>query len=221
MIQTGTSVEMDLTFVTCLLRVEDQMTSPRILIVDDETLLLNLIRDVVLLGCEGARVETASSGCEALERLRGNDYALILSDIQMRGMSGIELVRETRELRPVPTIVLMTGDQTLLPHAYESGAFACLRKPIPWDIFTEVLSRAVEFNRLHRRVERLRQVRTFIKERKGELREPLQQKMVAAQARMAQMREQEWQGAGLVRPQQVLTEDPSLFQHASQDRGAA
>lgn len=198
------------------------MTSPRILIVDDEPPILNLLKDVVLMSCDGARVEIALSAREAFERLCKEEYDVVLSDIQMEGMGGIDLVRETRSLRPVPpTIVLMTGDQTLLPAAFESGAYTCLRKPLPWDVLTDVLKRAIEFNRLQREVERFRQVREFMRERNGELWEGLQKQTQASQAQMANMREQEWHEVGPVMPPQVFSRDPNPMFEAACDRGAA
>ena len=179
------------------------MISPRLLIVDDEPSILSLLKDVVSMSCEGARVETAGSARQAFELICKNEYDVVLSDIQMDGMSGIELVRETRSLRPgAPTIVLMTGDETLLSSAFESGAYTCLRKPLPWDMLTDVLKRAIEFNRLHLEVERFRQVREFMKDH-GDLSQGMQKQTQVAHTRMVQMRDHEWQEVGPVVPPQA------------------
>ena len=198
------------------------MTSPRILIVDDEPSILNLLRDVVLMSCEEAQVEIAGSVREAFEFICRNEYDVVLSDIQMEGMSGIDLVRETRCLRPVPpTIVLMTGDQTLLSSAFESGAYTCLRKPLPWDVLTDVLKRAVEFNRLQREVERFRQVREFMSEQNGELWDGLQKQTQVSQAQLVHMREQEWREVGPIMQTRAPRQETAFFQDAGLDRGAA
>jgi DNA-binding NtrC family response regulator len=149
--------------------MQSSAASPRILIVDDEPLILKLLRDMVLLSSDGARVEIAVSAREAFERLCNTEYDVVLSDIHMEDMSGIDLVRETRTLSPCPTIVLMTGEESFLQDAFKSGAYTCLRKPLPWDLLTDVLRRAVDYNRLHREAERLRQVQKFTKEPKGDL----------------------------------------------------
>lgn len=215
-------VDTDVLFLKNLLGAEVHMTSPHILIVDDEPSILKLLRDVVLMSCDGARVETATSAHEAFHALCKSEYDVVLSDIQMEGMSGIDLVRETRNFKPAPpTIVLMTGDQALLPAAFESGAYTCLRKPLPWDVLTDVLRRAIQFNRLHKEVERFRQVREFMKDRNGDLWEGIQQQTVAGQDRLTQMRQQEWQEVGPVVLTQVSPPEPGLFRDASLDRGAA
>ena len=215
-------VEADVLFLKNLLGAEVHMTSPHILIVDDEPSILKLLRDVVLMSCDGARVETAASAHEAFHALCKTEYDVVLSDIQMEGMSGIDLVRETRDFKPAPpTIVLMTGDQTLLPAAFESGAYTCLRKPLPWDVLTDVLRRAIQFDRLQKEVERFRQVREFMKDRNGDLWEGIQQQTVAGQDRLTQMRQQEWQEVGPVVPAQGFPPDPGLFRDASLDRGTA
>ena len=166
-------------------------------------------------------METAASAREAFEQICKNEFDVVLSDIQMEGMSGIDLVRETRALRPVPpTIVLMTGDQALLPAAFESGAYTCLRKPLPWDVLTDVLKRAIEFNRLQREVERFRQVREFMRERNGELWEGIQKQTQVSQARMANMREQEWHEVGPVMRNRLPVE-ASLYHEVGLERGAA
>lgn len=137
------------------------MIAPHILIADDEDLFLNLIREMVVLSFEGARVETVSSAYDALGHILANDFDVILSDIQLGDVTGIDLVRQTRNLRPAPTIVLMTGDHTLLPQAFDSGAYACLRKPFDRDLMAAVLKRAIDFNNLQRRAERIRQSLAF------------------------------------------------------------
>jgi len=215
-------VDADLVFLKNLVSAEVHMTSPHILIVDDEPAILKLLRYVVLMSCDGARVETAVSAHEAFHALCKTEYDVVLSDIQMEGMSGIDLVRETRNLKPAPpTIVLMTGDQTLLPAAFESGAYTCLRKPLPWDVLTDVLRRAIRFNRLHREVERFRQVREFMRDRNGDLWEGIQKQTVAGQDRLTQMRQHEWQEVGRGMLTHLSQQDAGLFQDARFDRGAA
>lgn len=214
-------LDADLKFLKALLQGEDTMTSPHILIVDDEPPILNLLKDVVLMSCEGARVETAGSGREAFECLCRAEYDVVLSDIQMEGMSGVDLVRETRSLKPSPTIVLMTGDPDLLPAAFESGAYTCLRKPLPWDVLTDVLKRAIEFNGLHKEIERFRDVREFMKDRSGQLWEGIQKETSATQHRMVQMREQEWQEVAAVIPPRVLSNDQGSSTNSRIDRGTA
>ena len=79
---------------------------PRILVVDDEPPLRELV--VVTLG-DGYQCDEAGDGEEALERLHGGEYDLVLLDVMMPGRSGLDVLREMRgdaRLRDFPGVVL-------------------------------------------------------------------------------------------------------------------
>src|SRR6185437_3367023 len=79
----------------------------RILIVDDERpILLTLAANLEL---DDFEVATAESGAAALELLARETFDLVLSDVRMPGMNGVELFRRIRQLRPDCPVVLMTG----------------------------------------------------------------------------------------------------------------
>jgi CheY-like chemotaxis protein len=84
--------------------------APRILVVDDEPVILDLLVDV--LDRRGYRVDTASSGEEAERKLLAAPYAVLLADIRMPRMSGIELYRKVVAERPelCGRAIFMTGD---------------------------------------------------------------------------------------------------------------
>jgi DNA-binding NtrC family response regulator len=83
-----------------------------ILVVDDESVIRELITDI--LSDEGYRVQTADCGSAALEILREpNDIVLLFTDIMMPEMDGIELIRESRKIRPALVPIVMTGYATL------------------------------------------------------------------------------------------------------------
>jgi CheY-like chemotaxis protein len=110
---------------------------PRILVVDDDKDSCELI--AMLLGQAGYVVETAADGFEALAVVAARRPDLLLTDLRMPGMDGVELIRRVhavdstseRELPAVLTTGVETRDQCTAPVAY--GAVACLTKPMNLD----------------------------------------------------------------------------------------
>jgi DNA-binding NtrC family response regulator len=115
----------------------------RILIVDDEdSLLMTLVANLEL---EGFEVVGAENALRALELLRRETFDLILTDIRMPGMNGVELFRNIRSQNPAMPVILMTGFavESLVDEAILEGAFAVLPKPFDIEHAIAVLSRAV------------------------------------------------------------------------------
>lgn len=110
-----------------------QTLEPRILLVDDQP--ANLMALEALLGDFGVTLVRANSGEEALRRILEGEFAAILLDVQMPGMSGFEvarLLRERSSSRSTPLIFLTAGESEEFPleEAYELGAVDYLMKPI-------------------------------------------------------------------------------------------
>jgi DNA-binding NtrC family response regulator len=115
----------------------------RILIVDDEdSLLLTLVANLEL---EGFEVIGAEDAARALELLHQQVFDLVLTDIRMPGMNGVELFRTIRSLNPQMPVILMTGFaiEGVVDEAILEGAFAVLPKPFDIEHVIAVLSRAV------------------------------------------------------------------------------
>jgi DNA-binding NtrC family response regulator len=83
------------------------MSQPSILIVDDELLIRDLLYD--FFNGQGWDTIVADSGEKALEIIESKDVDLVLSDIRMPGMDGLELTAELRQMHPDIPVVLMTG----------------------------------------------------------------------------------------------------------------
>jgi CheY-like chemotaxis protein len=100
-----------------------------VLIVDDQGPLLELISRIFAL--DGHTTTTCQSGREALEWLERQSFDLVLSDIGMPGMSGLELCAEIRRRWPDQPVALLTGwgTELTLEAARARGAFAVLNKP--------------------------------------------------------------------------------------------
>ena len=121
-----------------------QPSARRILVVDDEqSLLLTLAANLEL---EGFEVVAASSAQEALRLLEEGPFDLLLSDIRMPGMNGVELFERVRQLRPETPVLLMTAFafEGLVQRAMEEGVFAVLSKPFKVDDLIRALSVALK-----------------------------------------------------------------------------
>jgi DNA-binding NtrC family response regulator len=120
----------------------------RILAVDDEPLTLELI--VERLRAEGYAVELASSGIEALAKAENTHYDIVITDLVMPGMDGMELLAQFTERYPETMVILLTGYATIetAVEAVKRGAFDYLTKPAKLDEILLVVERAREINAL-------------------------------------------------------------------------
>jgi signal transduction histidine kinase/CheY-like chemotaxis protein len=100
-----------------------------ILVVDDETIVLSLVRDA--LEDENYVIETSSSSQDALVLVQREPFDLLITDIRMPHMDGIELVRRVREVQPDIAIIFMTGYANLASakNAIKQGASDYIMKP--------------------------------------------------------------------------------------------
>lgn len=129
---------------------------PAILIVDDEPDLLLLLKRSLTpeLKCI---VETASSAEAALHLLESGQFDLVLADIRMPGMDGLELLHLIKADHPLQTIVMMTayGQIDLAVEAMRSGAYDFITKPFEHDALVLRLKKALERSHLIRENQRL------------------------------------------------------------------
>ncbi|MCL4457161.1 MAG: response regulator [Nitrospirae bacterium] len=109
------------------------MSKAKILVIDDE--------EIVRISCErtlvpeGYDVDTASSGKEGVELFEKSAYDLVLVDLKMPGMNGIEMLVNIRGQRPEQKVMIMTGYDTVehIVEALSSGAAHYLEKPFTPD----------------------------------------------------------------------------------------
>lgn len=127
------------------------MADLRVLVVDDEELILQVMKE--FFRQRGDLCEMAGNGAEALRLVEDRIYDIILSDISMPGMDGLELVRRVKSLQPQLVCILMSGLGTRrdIISALKIGVFDFIDKPIP-DLatLTMVIDRAAESSRLQR-----------------------------------------------------------------------
>ena len=133
------------------------MSNNSILVVDDEKSLRRVVQ--VQLERRGYSVTTAGGGEEALGLLRGNGFQLILSDLRMPGLSGLELLREIRRCSPKSKVIILTAFGTVetAVEAMQGGAYHYVTKPVNFDELAIVVERALEHTRLMEEVRTLRE----------------------------------------------------------------
>ena len=114
----------------------------KVLVVDDSKLIRQQVS--TLLRGAGYEVKTAADGKEGFAVLEGNDeLALVICDIDMPNMNGLEMLSEVRKARlRVPVIMLTSrGDPDLIEQAQQLGATAWLVKPYKSDSLLKVVSK--------------------------------------------------------------------------------
>lgn len=111
----------------------------KVLIVDDEKDILNFLS--VELAKRGYEVETASSGEEAVEKVKDTRPDLMLLDMRMPGMGGIEALKQTKEFEPKIEVVMVTAvhDEAAVKKSMELGASDYIKKPIDFSYLNRVV----------------------------------------------------------------------------------
>jgi DNA-binding NtrC family response regulator len=122
--------------------------TPSVLIVDDETAILDTLR--ILLRNEGFEPHVAHGGRAALEQIPALRPDIILTDIRMPNVGGVEVLAAARENDPDVPVILMTAQATLQSamQAVNAGAFYYIQKPFRNDELIAILRRAAEHRRL-------------------------------------------------------------------------
>ena len=129
----------------------------RILVVEDEKSMRDLL--AMMLRKEGYAVETAQSALQAKDRVtRSGLYDLVVSDISMPGMSGLELLRHCRQSAPEMAVILMTafGSKQTAIDALNDGASYYVEKPFDLEEMKTVIGKTLEHLQMAVEVETLR-----------------------------------------------------------------
>jgi two-component system response regulator AtoC len=129
----------------------------KVLIVDDDAYSTTQLRK--LLESEELSVDTVASGQEALSMLSASDYSILISDLRMPGMGGMDLLREIAQRRLLVTVIVTTafGSIDRVVEAMRLGAFDFLTKPIDPTYLKLVMDRALKKRALQDEVLQLRQ----------------------------------------------------------------
>jgi len=137
--------------------------SPRILVVDDERVIREMLSD--FLGLEGYVVRTVEDGVQALEELQRRSYNLVISDLKMPNMSGLELIERITELGIPVLTVIMTGFGTVETaiEAMKHGAYDYVLKPFRVEEVVHTVQRGLDRQRLQHENLRLKDALSIYK----------------------------------------------------------
>ena len=115
----------------------------RLLLVDDETPVLDVLSEY--FSTQGYAVETASTGADALAAARGDRPDLVLLDIRMPGMDGVEVLKRLRGLDPSLAVIMVTAneDMALARETLKIGAFDYVSKPFDFRYLDRAVSAAL------------------------------------------------------------------------------
>lgn len=142
------------------------MDKARILIVDDDSALLQALPQTISLRLPDVEVDTSDSAMSAVELIQVYDYDAIVSDIKMPGMDGLTLLARIQELRPETPTLLITGhgERDLAIQALRGGAYDFIQKPIDRDYVVVALNRAIQTCQMRRQIaEQKKSLEAYVK----------------------------------------------------------
>ena len=117
----------------------------RILTVDDEPVILNILNKILISG--GHDVSPAKNGAEAMKLIDSDQFDLLISDINMEPVNGMEVLRYAREKSPETQVVMLTafGTVSTAVEAMKAGAYDYITKPFKLDELQLTVQRALEY----------------------------------------------------------------------------
>ena len=116
--------------------------TPRVLVVDDELIVCKSCEKI--LATQGYQVDSATDSRVGLEMVAKTQYAVIVLDLKMPGLHGIEVLREIKKTRPKIQVIILTGHGTDQDEdaARKLGGFDFLRKPAEIDLLVRKIKEA-------------------------------------------------------------------------------
>jgi DNA-binding NtrC family response regulator len=126
------------------------MASEKILLIDDSQEILTSLSEY--LAMEGYEVDSSLDGTGGISRMEGRFYDIVLSDLKMPGISGMDVLKYVNENSPDSICIILTGYGTIknAVEAIKSGAFDYLTKPVKMEEVLVTFKRAIEHRNLKR-----------------------------------------------------------------------
>jgi DNA-binding NtrC family response regulator len=120
----------------------------KILIVDDEKDLAYVLSDILKL--EGYETTSVLDGYRAIEEIKKTHYDLILMDIRLPGINGVETFIQIKKIDPEERVVMMTGYavEDLIKKAFREGAYACIHKPFDLQKVIGLIQKVISENKI-------------------------------------------------------------------------
>jgi len=118
----------------------------RILIVEDERSLLHLLARSFLRTPEDYEVVTVGSGEEAIEEMTERPFGVIITDLVLPGMTGLDLLERSRMMHPEVSVIVITGfgDDEVRDRTLALGALDYIEKPFPFERIRQAVLRGFE-----------------------------------------------------------------------------
>jgi two-component system, sensor histidine kinase and response regulator len=118
--------------------------APKLLFIDDEDIVLRSSRRI--FAGSGFEIETAASGDQGLAMAMAKDYDIVVTDLKMPGLGGMEVLKALRQDRPGTTVIIFTGFSSVdtAREALKAGAFDYVPKPFTPDELRSVVGNALE-----------------------------------------------------------------------------
>ena len=115
----------------------------RILVIEDDEEMRALLKDFFLE--EGFETDSVSNGSEAFRKLVKESFVLVITDIRMPGLTGLDILPGIRKLQPEVPIIAITafGSEDIRQRALERGATAYLEKPVHFYKLKEIIHEAI------------------------------------------------------------------------------
>ncbi len=114
----------------------------RIMVLDDEPIVCKRLKPA--LEKQGYEVDTFTQSSEAMEQIRSIEYDIIVTDLKMKGVDGMQLLTEAKRRSPRTEVIVITGFATLetARQSFQKGVFDFIAKPFKLSEIQEVVKRA-------------------------------------------------------------------------------
>ncbi|MGA7984702.1 MAG: EAL domain-containing protein [Burkholderiales bacterium] len=129
-------------------RLPEYVERVHVLVVDDDPMVRRALADVV--GSSDRRVTQCGSGAQAIEVVRNEPVDIVLLDLNLPDITGLEIMRRIRESRPAPTVIVVSGDDRIESAiaTLKSGAHEYVRKPFEPAALVRCVENAIETRKL-------------------------------------------------------------------------
>lgn len=115
----------------------------KIMVLDDEPIVTKRLRPI--LERKGYYVETFVKSIDALDRFREHPFDVVITDLKMEGIDGMELLKEVKGMRPETEVIVITGFATMqtAKDSFDQGVIDFLAKPFTFGELQEAVNKAV------------------------------------------------------------------------------
>ncbi|MGA8832801.1 MAG: response regulator [Desulfomonilaceae bacterium] len=118
------------------------MNKLKIMVLDDEPIVCKRLKPA--LEKQGYEVDTFTQSSDAMEQIKNVNYDIIITDLKMKGVDGMQLLTEAKQLSPKTEVIVITGFATMetAKESFHKGVFDFIAKPFKLSEIQEVVSRA-------------------------------------------------------------------------------